>query len=372
MSARVVDVSAADAHARAATPLTLFEGLPGSGKSKRLIELVNAARAAGQPALTFACSDAAWMLLSHGHGLTPVLACRESGLACELDHHVTSLEAGKILERVPPGTLVAFEEAHCFAPAITEHWKAAARRGVELFICAPSPAQKSKLGAFPRRETNFIVVCQHCQNADATRWVIPPRHDAPIAICGVCYEAVGTEARRAILRSSQLHPHNTVSPLVEPGPAVLPTASRHRIECMERVIRDSVHLAEAVRQCVPSGVRVLVVSKGDPWSLRLDGPCGVHFPADRTGIYRGYDPADSGEAISLLDEERRNGAQFIVFPSSTAWWLDFYDDLHKHLEQHDKRIWRDVNCVIYQLTSAGCDARPAKQQDVNSSREENV
>jgi len=354
MSARVVDVSAADAHARAATPLTLFEGLPGSGKSKRLIELVNAARAAGQPALTFACSDSPWMLLSHGDGLTPVLACRESGLVCELDHHVTSLEAGKILERVPAGTLVAFEEAHCFAPAIAEHWKAAARRGVELFICAPSPAQKSRLDSFARRETNFIVVCQHCQNADATRWVIPPRHDAPIAICGDCYEAVGAEARRAILRSSQLHPDNAVSSLEEPGLAVLPTASKPRVECMERVIRDSVHLAEAVRQCVPSGVRVLVVSKGDPWSLRLDGPCGVHFPADRTGIYRGYDPADSVEAISLLDEERRNGAQFIVFPASTAWWLDFYGDLRRHLDLYDRLVWHDATCVVYQLMESPC------------------
>jgi hypothetical protein len=340
--------------------LTLFEGLPGSGKSKRLIELVNAARAAGQPALTFACSDSPWTLLSHSHGSRRVLACREPGLTCELDHFVTSVEAGRILDQVVTGALAAFEEAHCFSPVIAEHWKAAALRGVDVFICVPSPAQKSKLQCFPRRETNFIQVCQHCENADATRCVIPPRHEAPLAICDDCYEALAAETSRAIVEQLQRNrTHRGRMVISQPVQfsdyadwRVPRQDSPQRVECMERVIRDSLELAEAVRQCVPDGARVLVVSKGDDWLLKLDGPCGVHFPGDGAGAYCGYHPADSAEAVALLDAERRNGAQFIVFPARAAWWLDFYDGLRKHLEQHHKRIWHDAKCVIYEFTAS--------------------
>ena len=44
-------------------PITILYGLPGSGKSKRLIEQVNAAKAQGRAALTFACSDSPWLAI---------------------------------------------------------------------------------------------------------------------------------------------------------------------------------------------------------------------------------------------------------------------------------------------------------------------
>jgi hypothetical protein len=192
------------------------------------------------------------------------------------------------------------------------------------------------------------VCCERCEKADATRYVIPPGKGTPATLCDGCYEVLAAEARRAIVKQLQRNRPQWGTATVS-RPAQLNSDSRPRVECMERVIRDSVELADAVRQCVPDGARVLVVSGGDDWLLKLDGPCGVHFPADRTGIYRGYYPEDSAEAIALLDAERRNGAQFIVFPKRTAWWLNFYDDLRKHLEQHDTRIPHNATCVIYKL-----------------------
>jgi hypothetical protein len=347
--ARVLERYSITAHDDLATPLTILEGLPGSGKSKRLIEAVNAARAAGQQTLTFACSDSGPTRSGGDNESSRVLACREAGLTCALDHFVASIEACGILDQVPAGAFAAFEEAHCFASVIAEHWKAAALRGVDILICAPSAVQKASLGGFPRRETNFILACGHCNRSDATRYVIPPGREAPVAICDACYELLGACARGAMLdqlNRDRLYPRDAVfRHRMESF-----DGGSHRVECMERVIRESLEFGEAVRQCIPAGARVLVVSKGDQWLLRLDGPCGVHFPADTTGRYRGHHPVDSAEAICLLDHERRNGAQFIVFPARTVWWLDFYDDLREHLEQHDKRIWHDATCVVYQLT----------------------
>ena len=46
--------------------LTVFKGLPGSGKSKRLIETVNAARSVGRVVATFACGESPWLRAAEG------------------------------------------------------------------------------------------------------------------------------------------------------------------------------------------------------------------------------------------------------------------------------------------------------------------
>lgn len=335
--------------------MTIFEGLPGSGKSMRMIELINAARAAGQQTLTFACSDLPGALQRYGNG-RHLLTCRIAGITCELDHLVSSPEAGRILDQAPSGTIAAFEEAHSFMPAIAGHWKAAARRGVDVLICLPSPAQKAQLQSFPRRETTFIVPCQHCEKADAARHVIPPGKDLALSICDNCYETLAAEIRSELLNHvhrSRANPSQTILNRPE-GLARLAgesDGSWGRVENMELVIRESLDLEDAVRQCVPEHARVLVVSKGDDWLVKLDGRCGVHFPNTGTGTFGGYHPADSRQAIALLENERRNGADFIVFPARTSWWLNFYEGLRQYLEQHDKRIWHDATCVIYQLAA---------------------
>jgi GT2 family glycosyltransferase len=104
---------------------------------------------------------------------------------------------------------------------------------------------------------------------------------------------------------------------------------------------------EAVEREVPAGSGVLVLSRGDRELVRLKGREGEHFPQDEAGNYAGHHPADSGEAIAALERLREQGAQFLVVPSPSAWWLEHYDGFARHLDHY--RLLAAPECAIYDL-----------------------
>lgn len=106
-------------------------------------------------------------------------------------------------------------------------------------------------------------------------------------------------------------------------------------------------IAQTVRRVVPRSARLASVDKCDPTLFRLSHRRGWHFP-DRRLLPDGY-PADDDVAIQHLEEIRRRGAEFIVFPRASFWWLDHYSGLRGSLEQRHQRVWRDERCVIYRL-----------------------
>jgi GT2 family glycosyltransferase len=115
-------------------------------------------------------------------------------------------------------------------------------------------------------------------------------------------------------------------------------------------------LVERIRQRVsatlPSDARVLVVSKGDDELLALDGRSATHFP-QFGGAYAGHHPADGAEAIAHLEALRGNvagRAEFLLFPKTSLWWLEYYSDLRRYLDEHCSRAVSDEDtCVIYSL-----------------------
>jgi hypothetical protein len=115
------------------------------------------------------------------------------------------------------------------------------------------------------------------------------------------------------------------------------------------------HIREVAKAVLPAEATVVVVSKGDEELLKLgDGRRGWHFPQNEDGVYAGYYPADSAEAISHLEELRSRGADFLLFPETAFWWLERYGDFKQHLDDaRYQRIWSD-KCIIYQLR----DSRP--------------
>jgi GT2 family glycosyltransferase len=112
-------------------------------------------------------------------------------------------------------------------------------------------------------------------------------------------------------------------------------------------------IRHAVREALPPRQIVLVVSKGDDDLVKLPGQIAWHFPRNELGVYMGHHPADSSEAIALVESEQRKGARYIVFPKSAFWWLEHYADLIGHLEAKGKRIVSDDHCVIYALNPVG-------------------
>ncbi len=98
---------------------------------------------------------------------------------------------------------------------------------------------------------------------------------------------------------------------------------------------------------------MLVVSNGDDELLQLGASRrGWHFPQMEDGTYAGYHPGHSAEAIEHLDAMCERGAQYLLFPETAYWWLDFYAELVDTLEhQAAEPAGRAETCVIFELRS---------------------
>lgn len=108
-------------------------------------------------------------------------------------------------------------------------------------------------------------------------------------------------------------------------------------------------IAATIRQAVPPGARVLVVSRGDPELVALGDRRGEHFPQSENGVYAGYHPADAEDAIAHLEALRARGAGYLAVPEPSFWWLEHYVGFREHLEREGQRICRDEDCVVYRL-----------------------
>jgi hypothetical protein len=106
----------------------------------------------------------------------------------------------------------------------------------------------------------------------------------------------------------------------------------------------------AVAEHVPPGSSLLVVSKGDAALVELPGVAAAHFPQDAGGGYAGHHPHDSASATAQLEELRRHGAEYLVLPATSRWWLDFYGDFSGHLASHGELVVDLPDaCLIYGL-----------------------
>jgi len=107
---------------------------------------------------------------------------------------------------------------------------------------------------------------------------------------------------------------------------------------------------EAVRLVLPADAVVLVVSKGDDNLLHLDGRRGSHFPQTADGAFAGYYPGDDTEAIGHLEALKAKGAQFLLIPATSVWWLEYYRGFRQHLERNYQQLMHEEEtCAIYNL-----------------------
>jgi hypothetical protein len=120
--------------------------------------------------------------------------------------------------------------------------------------------------------------------------------------------------------------------------------------------RDYEHLIGTIRAIVdrvmPSNATVLVVSRGDERLLDLGPRRTLHFPQAEDGRYAGYHPADSDEAIALLENMRSRGAEFLLLPSVAFWWLDYYDAFRQYLDHRYPVVERGEHCLIVDLAES--------------------
>lgn len=109
-------------------------------------------------------------------------------------------------------------------------------------------------------------------------------------------------------------------------------------------------IGEAARRAVPAGAKVLVISRGDPDLLEIEGMDARHFPQDTDGSYAGYYPAGSAEAIDHLRALQKGGAGYLVIPGPALWWLEHYAGFAEYLAVVGEEVFRETElCVILRL-----------------------
>lgn len=118
-------------------------------------------------------------------------------------------------------------------------------------------------------------------------------------------------------------------------------------------------LREAVDRALPAGAHVLVVSRGDDDLLSLGARVARHFPQGAGGRYAGYHPADSAAAITELETMRRGGAEYLLIPGTSSWWLDFYGDFARHLDESYRRVFEGADGIAFDLRAQEALGRAA-------------
>jgi SAM-dependent methyltransferase len=198
-------------------PITLLTGLPGAGKSRRLIELVNAADAEGRPVQTFVCNEFPWPSHHDAFWVHRRLVCAEPGLTCEIDHFVSRKEAASILRDAPPGSLAAIEEGYAFTYSAVADWKAASQRGVEVVIAAPSDHQIGLLDEREYVDIALTVDCQRCRKRAAKEALISSDGNSAMSVCSRCFKELAEEAKRTIVEClREEHPFPGEEALYQP------------------------------------------------------------------------------------------------------------------------------------------------------------
>jgi hypothetical protein len=134
----------------------------------------------------------------------------------------------------------------------------------------------------------------------------------------------------------------------------------------EQLVRQVQAVAQSA---LPPQATVIVASHGDDELLRLGGRAGWHFPQTEEGVYTRERPADSRGAIAHLEKLRSKGGQYLIFPRTTFWWLEHYQEFRQHLEANYRVVVRQEDvCLIFSLREAERDqpVRPTADPDAGS------
>jgi GT2 family glycosyltransferase len=118
---------------------------------------------------------------------------------------------------------------------------------------------------------------------------------------------------------------------------------------------DYDQMLDAIRAAVTNTIRkgstIAVINKGDNELLKLEGMRGLHFPRQDDGQYSGHYPADADAAIAHLEEQRDKGAEYLLVPRTSSWWLEHYPQFAEHLEGKYRRVALDNDsCVLFDLS----------------------
>ena len=114
-------------------------------------------------------------------------------------------------------------------------------------------------------------------------------------------------------------------------------------------------LREFVKQSLPRDAALAIVTKGDSDLLNLEGRRAYHFPRTPEGEYAGKHPPDAAAAIAELEALRRTGVTHFVLPTPYLWWLEFYGEFARHLQEEYKLIHETADCYVYDVRQSSAE-----------------
>jgi hypothetical protein len=269
------------------------------------------------------------------------------GLTDEIRRHGAELPSVRIVGWVP--SVVPYLE-HARLTVLPLRYGAGTKRKLLQTLAIGTPAVSTSIGA-----EGFGLI-------DRTHVLIA---DEPAAFAASITELVRDDRLwRRLARNGRSHitarhsrdvARRLLLRVVDTVMAAQPRAASHQLHSIpdssSEYARLVVRIRDTVNRCVPSGATVAVVSKGDETLLELGGRTAWHFPQEASGKYAGWYPADGEGAIQQIRAIVARGAQYLVFPATAAWWLNYYSGLRSYLENVGREIVRESEtCVIYALT----------------------
>ena len=136
------------------------------------------------------------------------------------------------------------------------------------------------------------------------------------------------------------------------GREALPTLRREMREFYDAYSALAAAVRRSIETLTPRGAQILVVSSGDEGLVEFSDRVGSHFPQEKDGTYAGYHPPNSEWAIGHLKDLQAAGAEFLLFPGTSCWWLDYYGGLQRHLTSTCELIRANQYFVLYRLEPA--------------------
>ena len=231
---------------------------------------------------------------------------------------------------------------------------AGTKRKMLQALMTGTPTVSTAVGAegFKLRDGEHALIANHAAEfaAGMTRLLTDGELWEKLARAGRTHLAAmhGRQIPKARLQATIEHVLSTPAkqlPETETSPA-----SENSAPMTPRTYRQMVHdIREIIGLALPPDASVIVVSKGDPELLRLDARAACHFPQSEDGQYSGSHPVDSAAAIRQLERLRAQG-DYLVFPESAFWWLDYYVEFRQHLDRNYALLSHDGEaCRIYSL-----------------------
>lgn len=177
-----------------ALDLTVLIGVPGAGKSRRLIRAVNDARAEGRLARVFLCRENP--RVAHKER-DRTLRCRDPQTWCDLDGFLTSEETIVALDEMSADALAAVDDSQSFSLAVAHAVVRAATRGVRCIVSVPSPQQLQVFRDHGIAPTELTLLCQRGCGEPGTTAVLTEKGHT-LTVCAKCLALIGAEAVTAV------------------------------------------------------------------------------------------------------------------------------------------------------------------------------